>query len=40
MRLEGRLSEILVALMGQVMYGDEKISTENWLALSLTVRGT
>ena len=40
MRLEGRLGEILVALMGQVMYGDEKISTENWLALSLTVRGT
>lgn len=40
MRLEGRLGEILVALMGQVICGEEKINTESWLALSSTVRGT
>lgn len=40
MRLEWRLGEILVALMGQVICGDEKINTESWLALSSTVRGT
>ena len=39
MRLEGSLGEILVAVIGQVMYGD-KINAENWLAISSTVRGT
>lgn len=40
MRLEESLGEILVAVIGQVMYGDEKINAENWLAISSTVRGT